>query len=110
MVEYKESMVMKIKIPEEKIIRAIKKLEKIDVILGSEEDARQAMNLILRKTEISKTEPYKGLKEIKISSVVEHATTAVEHTTNYIVELVTENDSYVDMEIELIRELQRIFG
>lgn len=103
-------MVMKIKIPEEKIIRAVKKLEKIDIILSSVDDARRAVNLILRKTEISKTEPYKGLKEIKISSVVEHATTAVEHTTNYIVEFVTENESYVDMEIELIRELQGIFG
>lgn len=101
---------MKIKVAEEKIIRAIKKLEGIDVILGSVEDARWAINLVLRKTEISKTEAFKGLKEIKISSVVEHATTAIEHQTNYIIEFVLEDESYVDMEIGLIRELQRIFG
>ncbi len=101
---------MKIKVAEEKIIRAIKKLEGIDVILGSVEDARWAINLVLRKTEISNTEAYKGLKEIKISSVVEHATTAIEHQTNYIIEFVLEDESYVDMEIGLIRELQRIFG
>jgi hypothetical protein len=101
---------MKIKVPEEKIIRAIKKLEGIDIILGSVDDAKRAMNFILKKTEISQTEAYKGLKEIKISSVVEHSTTAVEHETNYIIEFVLEAESYIDMEIALIHELQKTFG
>jgi hypothetical protein len=101
---------MKIKVPEEKIIRAIKRFEGIDIVLGNIEDARQAINLILRRTDISKHEAYKGLKEIKISSVIEHATTAMEHQTNYIIEFVLENDSFIDMEIALIRELQKIFG
>jgi len=101
---------MKIKVPEEKIIRAIKKFEGIDIVLGSIEDARRAINLILRRTDISKTEDYKGLKEIKLSSVVEHATTAIEHQTNYIIEFVLEDESYIDMEIALIRELQKVFG
>ena len=101
---------MKIKVAEEKITRAIKKLEGIDIILGSVEDTRRAMTLILKKTAISKTEAYEGLKEIKISSVVEHATTAVEHQTNYIIEFVLKDESYAEMEIALIRELQATFG
>ncbi len=100
---------MRIKVRDEKIIRAIKKLEGIDIIIKSVEDAKKAMRLILRKTEISKTKDYEGLKEILITQVVEHPTSAVESHIYYEIEFVLAEDRYMDMEIGLIKELQAMF-
>lgn len=100
---------MRIKVRDEKIIRAIKKLEGIDIIFKSVEDAKKAMRLILRKTEISKTKDYEGLKEILITQVVEHPTSAVESHIYYEIEFILTEARYTDMEIGLIKELQGLF-
>ncbi len=71
---------MRIKVQDEKLVKAIKKLEGVEIILKTVEDARKAMRLILRKTEISKTKEYEGLKDMIISQAVEHPTSAVEYT------------------------------
>ena len=100
---------MRIKVRDEKIIKAIKKLEGIDIILKTIEDAKKAMRLILRKTEISRTKDYEGLKDIAIAQVVEHATSAVEYHTYYEVEFILADDRFIEMEIVLIKELQTMF-
>ncbi|MEN6320428.1 MAG: hypothetical protein ABFD82_16955 [Syntrophaceae bacterium] len=100
---------MRIKVQDEKIIKAIKKLEGIDVILKTVEDAKKAMRLILRKTVISSSNDYSGLKDIAITQVVEHTTSAVEYQTYYEVEFILTDDQYVEMEIALIKELQTMF-
>ena len=100
---------MKIKVRGEKITKAIKKLEGIDIILKSVEDAKMAMRLILRKTAISHTKDYEGLKDIAITEVVEHATSAVEYQTFYEVEFILTDDRFMEMEIALIKELQTMF-
>lgn len=100
---------MRIKVQDEKIIRAIKKLEGIDIILKTVEDAKRAMRLILLKTEISHTKDYEGLKDFAITRVVEHATSAVEYQTYYEVEFILTDDRFIEMEIALIKELQAMF-
>jgi hypothetical protein len=101
---------MRIKVQDEKIIRAIKKLEGIDVVIKTAEDAKKAMLLILRKTEISRSKDYEGLKDIAITKVVEHdATSAMEYRTYYEVEFILADDRFSDMEIALIKELQAMF-
>ncbi len=100
---------MKIKVSEEQLTRAIQRLEGIDVILDTVEEARRALALILKRTECSKREDYRGLKEMKITQKVEHPTTAMEHQLVYIIEFILEDDSYLPMEIALLQELQRIF-
>jgi hypothetical protein len=100
---------MRIKVQDEKIIRAIKKLEGIDIILKTVEDAKRAMHLILRKTEISRTKDYEGLKDFAITQVVEHATSAVEYQTYYEVEFILTDNRFIEMEIALIKELQAMF-
>jgi hypothetical protein len=97
---------MRIKVRDEKIIKAIKKLEGIDIILKTVEDAKKAMRLILRRTETSRTKDYEGLKDIAITQVVEHATSAVEYKTFYEVEFILADDRFMEMEIALIKELQ----
>ena len=100
---------MRIKILNEKITKAIKKLEGSDIILKTVEDAKNAMHLILHKTEISRTKDYEGLKDIAITQVVEHPTSAVEYQTYYEVEFILTDDRFMEMEIALIKELQAMF-
>jgi hypothetical protein len=100
---------MRIKVRDEKIIKAIKNFEGIDIILKTVEDAKKAMRLILRKTEISRSNDYTGLKDIAITQVVEHTTSAVEYQTYYEVEFILTDDHFIEMEIALIKELQTMF-
>ena len=100
---------MRIKVRDEKITKAIKKLEGIDIILKNVEDAKRAMRLILRKTELSGTKDFEGLKDIAITQVVEHATSAVEYQTYYEIEFIITDDSFIEMEVTLIKELQAMF-
>ncbi len=100
---------MRIKVRDEKIIKAIKKLEAIDIILKTVDDAKKAIRLILRKTEISKTPDYTGLKDIAVTQVLESRTSAVENLISYEIEFILTDDRYIDMEISLIKELQGIF-
>ncbi len=101
---------MRIKVQDEKIVRVIKKLEGIDIIIKTAEDARKAMRLILRRTEISRTKDYEGLKDIVIAQAVEHdASSAIAYKTYYEVEFILTDDRFIDMEIALIKELQTMF-
>jgi len=100
---------MKIRVRDEKITKAVKNLEGIDIVLKSVEDAKKAMRLILRKTEIAGTKDYEGLRDIAITKVVEHATSAVEYQTYYEVEFILTDERFIDMEIALIKELQTMF-
>jgi hypothetical protein len=100
---------MRIKVRDEKLIRAIKKLVGIDIIFKNVEDAKKAMSMVLCRTEIAKTQGYEGLKEIRMTQVVEHPTSAVESHIYYEIEFVLTDDRYLDMEIALIKELQGLF-
>ena len=100
---------MKIRVRDEKITKAVKNLEGIDIVLKSVEDAKKAMRLILRKTEMARTKDYEGLREIAITKVVEHATSAVEYQTYYEVEFILTDERFIEMEIALIKELQTMF-
>ncbi len=100
---------MRIKVRDEKIAKAIKKLEGIDIVLRTIEDARKAIRLILRKTEISKTPDYAGLKDIAVTQVIESRTSAVENLISYEVEFILTDERYTVMEIALIKELQSMF-
>jgi hypothetical protein len=100
---------MKIKVRDEKITKAIKNLEGIDIVLKTVEDAKKAMHLILRKTEMSRSKDYESLRDIAITRIVEHATSAVEYQTYYEVEFILADERFIDMEIALIKELQTMF-
>ena len=100
---------MRIKVRDAKISKAIKKLEGIDIVLKTVEDAKKAIRLILRRTGISKTPDYAGLKDIAVTQVLEQPTSAVENLVYYEIEFILTDDRYTDMEIGLIKELQSMF-
>lgn len=100
---------MRIKVRDEKIAKAIKKLEGVDIVLRTVDDAKKAIRLILRKTEISKTPDYAGLKDIAVTQVLESRTSAVENLISYEIEFILTDERYMDMEMVLIKELQSMF-
>ncbi len=100
---------MRIKVRDEKIAKAIKKLEGVDIVLRTVDDAKKAIRLILRKTEISKTPDYAGLKDIAVTQVFESRTSAVENLISYEIEFILTDERYMDMEMVLIKELQSMF-
>jgi hypothetical protein len=100
---------MRIKVRDEKITKAIKKLEGIDIVLKNVEDAQRALRLILRRTEISKSPDYAGLKDIAVTQVIERSTSAVENFIFYEIEFILADERHMDMEIGLIKELQSMF-
>ena len=59
---------MKIKIESEKIVKAVKKLDGIEIVLENSDDAKDAIDLILRKTELFQRDNYKKLKDVKVIS------------------------------------------
>jgi hypothetical protein len=100
---------MRIRVREEKIVKAVKRLEGIDIVLRTADDAREAIGLVLRRTEKAKTSDFAGLKDFAVTRVVEHATSAVEYHTDYEIQFILADSRYAEMEIALIKELQAIF-
>jgi hypothetical protein len=100
---------MRIKVRDEKITKAIKKLEGIDIILKSVEDAKKAMQLIILRMDVSKAKDFEGLKDIVLTQVVEHPTSAMEHDIYYEIEFLLTDERFLEMEIRLIKELQSLF-
>jgi len=100
---------MRIKVTEEDLTRAINELEGIDIVIKDAEEARKALKLIIRHTEASRREDFDGLEDIVITESLEYPTTSVEYKRYYEIEFKIKDDGFLDMEIALIRELQRLF-
>lgn len=100
---------MKIKVESDKIIKAVKEIEGIEIVLEDTQDAKEAIDLILRKTELSKTDDYSRLKEIKVTSTREYTTSAVDYNLIFMLEFVFDNAVTLDTKVALIKELQDFF-
>ena len=56
---------MKVKVERDKIVKALKDIEGIGVVLENAKDAKEALDLILRKSQLLKGGEGKKLKDIK---------------------------------------------
>ncbi len=101
---------MKVKVESEKIIKAVKKLDGIEIVLESTDDAKEAVNLILRKTELFKKDEYAKLKEVKVTSLQEYETSAVNYKLIFLLEFLFEDDVSLDTKVAIIKEVQEFFG
>ena len=101
---------MKVKVESEKIIKAVEKLDGIEIVLESADDAKEAINLILRKTELFKRDDYGKLKDVKVTSIQEYETSAVNYKMIFLLEFVFEDDVYSDTKVAVIKEVQEFFG
>ena len=101
---------MKIKVESEKIIKAVKKLDGIEILLEDASDAKEALNLILRNTELFKRDDFKKLKDVKVTSLQKYETSAVDYKMIFLLEFLFEDDVSMETKVSLIKEFQEFFG
>jgi copper chaperone CopZ len=101
---------MKIKVESEKIIKAVKKLDGIEIVLKNSDDAKEAVNLILRKMDLFKGDDYEKLKGVNVSSFQEYKTSAVDYKMIVLLEFLFEDNISLDTKVAVIKELQEFFG
>lgn len=101
---------MKIKVESEKIIKAVKKVDGIEILLEDATDAKEALNLILRNTELFKRDDFKKLKDVKVTSLQKYETSAVDYKMIFLLEFLFEGDVPMETKVSLIKEFQEFFG
>lgn len=101
---------MKVKVESEKIVKAVKKLDGIEIVLQNTDDAKEAINLILRKTELFKRDDYSKLKDVKVTSFQAYETSAVDYKMIFLLEFLFEEDASLDTKLAIIKEVQEFFS
>ncbi|MGD2124974.1 MAG: hypothetical protein PVG99_02770 [Desulfobacteraceae bacterium] len=101
---------MKIKVESEKIMKAVKKLDGIEMVLENADDAKEALNLILRRSELFKKDDSGKLKDVAVSSFQEYKTSAVDYRMIFLLEFMFEEDTAPDTRVAIIKELQDFFN
>ena len=101
---------MKIKIESEKIIKAVKKLDGIEIVLENLEDAREAINLILIRTGLFEKHSEARVTDVKVSSFQKYETTAVDYKMIFLLEFAFEENVTLDQKVSAIKELQDFFS
>jgi len=101
---------MKIKIEGDKIIKAVKKLDGIELVIENTDDAREAFNLILRKSTLSEKENFKNLKEVRVTSFQRYETSAVDYKMIFLLEFLFEDGLSEDNKVDVIKEVQGFFA
>jgi hypothetical protein len=100
---------MKIVVAGEKIIKAVKKVDGIEIVLETPEDAKEAISLILRKSELIQGQDQVKLKDIKVSSTRHYETSAVDFKMVFLLEFLFEDDASSDTKVAVIKSLQEFF-
>ena len=101
---------MKIKIESDKIIKAVKKLDGIEIVLENLEDAKEAISLILNRTGLFEKQEGAKLKDVTVTSYQKYETTAVDYKMIFLLEFIFEADTVLDVRISTIKELQDFFN
>jgi len=101
---------MKIKVESQKIIKAVKKLDGIEIVLENLEDAKEAVNLILIRTGLFEKHQDAKLKDVTVTSSQKYETTAVDYKMIFLLEFIFEADIAWDTKVSVIKELQEFFN
>ena len=101
---------MKIKIESQNIIKAVKKLDGIEIVLENLEDAREAINLILLRTGLFDKHKEANLKDVKVTSYQKYETTAVDYKMIFLLEFLFDDDISLDNKVAVLKELQGFFN
>jgi len=101
---------MKIKVERDKLVKALKEVEGIEVTLENAEDAKEALDLILKKSQLFKGGEGKQVKDIIVTATQEYTTSAVEYNVVFMLEFVFASGVFTDTKIALIKEVQDFFA
>lgn len=100
---------MKIRVESEKIIKAVKKLDGIEIVLENLNDAKEAVRLILARTGVFEKHKEGKLKDVKVASFTKYETTAVDYKMIFLLEFIFKADASLDDKVAAIKELQDFF-
>ena len=101
---------MKIKVESEKLTKAVQKLDGIDIVVENPDDAKEAINLILRKTGIFDSDHSEKLSDIKVSAYQKYEDSAVIYKMIFLLEFLFEEDKSLDSRVTAIKKLQEFFN
>jgi hypothetical protein len=101
---------MKIKVDRDKIVKALKEVEGIEVTLENAEDAKETLDLILKKSQLFKGAEGKKVKDIIVTATQEYKTSAVEYDLIFTLEFVFASGVFTDAKLALIKEVQDFFA
>jgi len=100
---------MKTKIEGDKIVKAVKKLDGIEIVLENLDDAKEAIQLILTRSGLFEKHRDAKLKDVNVTSYQKYETTAVDYKMIFLLEFVFEADVELDAKVAVIKELQSYF-
>jgi len=100
---------MKIRAEREKIVKAVQKLEGIEIVLENTGDAKEAIDLILSKPPLFQAELFKKIKDIVVTVTQEYKTSAVDYNMIFTLEFCFEDSVATEQKVAFIRELQDFF-
>ena len=100
---------MKIKVESEKIIKAVKKIDGIEIVLENPDDAKEAINLILRKADLFNRDEYEKVEDVRVTSFQKYETSAVNYKMIFLLEFIFEENISLDTKASFIKDLQEFF-
>jgi hypothetical protein len=101
---------MKIKVESEQIIKAVKKLNGIEILLENPSDAKEAMDLIFSNSDLFEGEDHDKPKDVTVSSIQEYKTSSVDYKMIFLLEFQFEEEVPLEKKVLFIKVLQEFFA
>ena len=101
---------MKIKVESDQIIKAVKKLNGIEILLENTNDAKEAMDLIFSKSNLFEGEDHEKPKDVTLSSFKEYKTSAVDYKMIFLLEFHFDEGVPAEKKVSFIKALQEFFA
>ncbi len=101
---------MKIKVKGEKLVKAVQKMYGIEIEVESPGDAREAIDLILRRMAGEAKIGYEELEEIEVTPERRYETSAVNYKMTFLLTFSFKDDASVDTRVAVIKDFQEFFA
>ncbi len=102
---------MKIQVESEKIVKALKKLEGVELVLESPGDAMEALSLIVSKARLTGGEgSISPVKEVKVTSLQKYETSAVNYKLVFLLEFLFTETTPVEERVATVKRIQDFFN
>jgi len=99
---------VKIQVESERIVKAVRKLYDIQIVLENEEDARGALDLILKKQE-ELGDDISFLRNFAVKALRHYETSAVDYKTLFLLEFQFDEKIDLDTRVKAVQTLQHFF-
>ena len=101
---------MKIKVESERVVKAVNKLDGIEVVLQNQDDAREAIQLILKRIGVYKEGEPGKLEDVTVTSLQSYETSAVNYKMIFVLEFLFADDTPLEERVSTIKEIQEFFS